>query len=99
MSPDALEIILPVAAFINGPFYSQAAHVHQKDARFDPLACRLESGDNDPADALFKKVLWPKRFMRRHWMERYPHGDSNSNYGALPCVLPPAGFQRLGSRP
>ena len=83
MSPDALEIILPVTAFINGQFYSQAAHVHQKDARFDSPACRLESGNDDPADALFKKVLWPKRFMRRHgW--RVPHGDSNPNYGVLP---------------
>jgi len=67
MSPDAFQIILPVADLIGGPLYPQTTHVHQKDAGFDPLAGLLEPGNDDPADALFKKILWPKCFVRFHW--------------------------------
>jgi len=64
MVADALTVIMHSTVLIDGELGAQTESVDQKDARFDTLSGRLETGNDDPANALGKEVLRPEGLVR-----------------------------------
>lgn len=63
MVANPASIIVVVAVLVHRKLGSEAEHIDQEDACFDPAASRLEASDDHPANARFKEVAWPQGFV------------------------------------